>query len=83
MFRPKLNIFGPGLKSVPISTVEVPIGTLQVLIGTPLCSAQFPFLVHFGLFFGHFLGRDLYLDIFQTCIPNIIHFNLIIKSLKE
>ena len=37
----------------------------------------------FGLFFGHLLGQDLYSDVFQTCIPNKFHFNLIIKSLKE
>ena len=68
---------------MPIGTVGVPIGTCQVLIGNPQCSARFPFLVHFGLFFGHFLGQDLHLDIFQTFILNKIHFNLIINSLKE
>ena len=66
----------PVLKLVPIDTVGVPIST-------PQCSTRFPFLVCFGPFFGHFLGRDLYFDIFKTFIPNKINFNLINKSLKE
>ena len=82
---------GPNLQLVPIRTVEVPIGTpqvpngiVEVLTGTLQCSAQFPLLVHFGLFFGHFSGLGIVFGhLFKICIPNKIHFNLIIKSLKN
>ena len=60
---------------MPISTVEVPIGT-------PQYSAQFPRLVHFGLFLGCFLKQAIILGHILDFFLNKIHFNLIIKSLK-
>ena len=75
---------------MPIGNVEVPIVTCHMLIGhstnADWHSLMLGSVFLFGLFwtlFWHFLGRDLYLEVFQTYIPNKIHFNLIIKSLKE
>ena len=48
-----------------------------------LLIASSSFVLHvLDSFLGIFLNQELYLDVFWTCIPNKIHFNLIIKSLK-
>ena len=60
----------------------VPISTNEVLIDTLSNFAQFCLFASFGLFLGVFLSWELYLDVSWTYIPDKIHLNLIIKSLK-